>query len=298
MTRPKCIGSMASHPGRRKTLSDVVEAIAPQLDTLYLYLNEYDRIPEELNRHANVVPLLGYQHRGDLSAAGKMIFLTHENSGQAFVLDDDIIYPPDYVETMLAIHDSLGGNVGICVHGSIIPDSASWYYERSVIYDVETELTDVAAVNLIGSGTFSYRIEDGNLTLENFLGPVQVDLTISKSFLAKGMPLVACPRRRGWLQFLPYEGMTRSLMRTLTHHTLALRDRAELSYEQVMRVWDAHFARHPEARYPREILQGLAQRRTGQDKSEDVRPIMWQATDLSLKKSLEFSAKWCSRTGR
>ena len=297
MTRPKCIGSMASHPGRRKTLGDVVRAIAPQLDVLYIYLNEYDRIPEELGHHVNVVPLLGYQDRGDLSAAGKMIFLTRETSGQAFVLDDDVIYPPDYVDTMLAVHASLGGNVGVCVHGSVIPDSASWYYERSVIYDVETNLTDVAAVNLVGSGTFSYLIEEGRLDFDQFLGPVQVDLTISKSFLASGMPLAACPRSKGWLQFLPYEGMTRALMRTLTHHTLALRDRAELSYEHVIDVWSKHFARYPEARCPYEIRQGLA-RRHGAGNVDDVRPVIWQATDLSLKKSLEFSAKWCNRAGR
>ncbi|WP_422824221.1 glycosyltransferase [Xenorhabdus thailandensis] len=41
-------------------------------------------------------------------------------TGYLFTLDDDLIYPPDYIEKLIEKIEKYERNVFICVHGNII----------------------------------------------------------------------------------------------------------------------------------------------------------------------------------
>lgn len=78
--------------------------IAPQVDRLNLVLNEYAEPPAELSDIANLHALVPAE---DTKDAGKFL---PDTSGADFVflVDDDILYPPDYVKTTLAVFTALG----------------------------------------------------------------------------------------------------------------------------------------------------------------------------------------------
>jgi len=89
---------LATFPPRRALMLDVVARMAPQVDHLVVVLNEYDAVPEDLGGYTNVEPIIPPR---DLKDAGK--FLPQPgHSEPVFLIDDDIAYPPDYVETTLA----------------------------------------------------------------------------------------------------------------------------------------------------------------------------------------------------
>lgn len=284
---------MATFPARAATLRTVVESIAGQLDLLYLYLNGYHRVPSWLAAFPNVRPLMGQGADSDLSATGKLAFLRHEASGTCFTLDDDILYPSDYVARMLDLRERLRGGVALCVHGSVLPDLASWYYERSWLHDSETPLRHATPVNLAGSGTLCFSLDELCPRFEEFLGPVQVDLALTRRLLGAGQPVLAMPREAGWIRFVPHAGMTRALKRSITQHTLSLRDCPELSSRHVRQVCAEFVARRP--RMPE--LAGVEQflelfalpgTRTGRAHAFPVTPYF-------MTKAVEFAALWSAR---
>ncbi|WP_128003291.1 hypothetical protein [Piscinibacter defluvii] len=284
---------MATFPARAASLRAVVASIAGQLDLLYLYLNEYQQVPAWLGEFGNVRPLLGQGAAGNLSATGKLAFLQHESAGTCFTLDDDILYPPDYVARMVALRERLRGGVALCVHGSVLPDIASWYYERSWLHDSETPLRHATPVNLAGSGTFCFALDEVPLRFEEFLGPVQVDLALSRRLLGAGQPLLAVPREAGWIRFVPHDGMTRAFKRRITQHTLSLRQCPELSSRHVRQVC-AEFAagrpRMPELAGVEQFLELFAP-----PTAEAGQPQTFPVTPYFMTKAVEFAALWSAR---
>lgn len=95
--------NLATYPPRISFLPRVVAAIAPQVDSLNVVLNEYEAVPDFLRGYDNVRPLLP-EH--DTMATGKF----YPDTGDAeyvLLVDDDVIYPDDFVARSLAEFQSL-----------------------------------------------------------------------------------------------------------------------------------------------------------------------------------------------
>jgi hypothetical protein len=239
----KTVGSLATIKSRVDSLEQVVRSIANQVSVLYIYLNDHHSIPAFLSAFANVIPILGSNSYGDLNANGKMIFLEHETKGIAFTLDDDIIYPPDYVSAFLRAFEDFNHRVCLTVHGSMVPGDASWYYERCWTYAMKDELAKRCAVNLIGSGTCAFPISALDLSSDNFKGAVFVDLQISLAALKQRIPLVAIERQSNWTKPINYEGLWDQFRRSVTHHTHILRSEDCWKPDSLRTIWQDIFDR-------------------------------------------------------
>jgi len=77
---------------------NVIGRIAPQVDHLFVCLNEYESKPSELGAFRNVTAIIPRQNWKDV---GKFIFPT-DDSDIVFTIDDDILYPRNYVEYTLS----------------------------------------------------------------------------------------------------------------------------------------------------------------------------------------------------
>lgn len=91
-------GALATYPPRAPTLRAAVESIAPQLHRLILVLNDHTAVPGWLAAHPNVEPVIP---EADTKDTGKYL-RPPEGAEWLFTLDDDILYPPDYVARSLA----------------------------------------------------------------------------------------------------------------------------------------------------------------------------------------------------
>ena len=102
---------MASFPFRRKWMLKCIGQLIDQCDNFYLWLNEYDEIPSELNKYSKrkLHVTLGDKN---LKENGRYLFLNKEcKDDYCFICDDDINYPPNYVENTLKCFERNGDNI-------------------------------------------------------------------------------------------------------------------------------------------------------------------------------------------
>lgn len=205
------IASLATLASRRGGLRRVVESILPQVDRLYVYLNGHEELPECL-RHRKAVPVFS-RDAGYRGAEAKLWF-TDPASYQAimmpppdavhFTIDDDIVYPPNYVERMVAALERHPGAV-VCVHGSIFREPFESYRGSRMSVRFMAGLAEDAQVHVPGSGTMAYRLRDLEVQLRRDLDPRMPTIDPSLAVLCKrrGVPVWAIARPLGWLQYVP-----------------------------------------------------------------------------------------------
>ncbi len=228
---------MATLQARTDTLEAVLDSISPQLTILYVYLNDHSSIPNFFSKYKNIVPILASEAYGDLSANGKMFFLEKEKDGIAFTLDDDFIYPKNYVKSFFHVFEKFHFTACLCVHGSLVPENPSYYYERNVGFDSKNYYQYNHIANLIGSGTCAFPIKmlDGNYDFRN---QVFVDLQISLAALRASHPIVSIARPEAWVTDLHHPGLWEHHRETITHHTRIMANNKHLfKYERLRKIW-------------------------------------------------------------
>lgn len=199
--------SMAT-TAHRTSLRRAVESLATQVDRLYIYLNDFLAMPEWLERMPKVT--VANAPRGDLRDNGKAFFLD-QMRGFVFTCDDDIIYPPDYVQRMLLrlLYHDFGVIVG--VHGinmteSFWSDARLGYYSpgaRSVARFQDSRFEETP-VDALGTGTTAWHsCALPTLSLSDFPIAGMMDIWLSAYAHRRQLPLLCVARQLGWLIDVP-----------------------------------------------------------------------------------------------
>ena len=109
------VANLATYPPRREGVIRTVARLAPQVDRLNVVLNEYAAPLEELAAFANVRQIIPAQ---DTKDTGKF-YPDIACATYVFVVDDDILYPPDFVKRTLALFGEYGRGYLCGYHGSL-----------------------------------------------------------------------------------------------------------------------------------------------------------------------------------
>jgi glycosyltransferase involved in cell wall biosynthesis len=203
------IASLCSIPERVDSLRQTLASLAPQVDALNIYLDRYDSIPDfVLGCHPRVEVHRSEKYPG-LRDNGKFLALsTQQQPCYFFTADDDIIYPPDYVASMIRSIEYYGRRAVVGVHGVLVPEYSEGYFSgyRKVLM-FKNGLEADALVNNLGTGTVAfYSGLLRNLTLEHFPSPGMADLHLSVFCKRLGIPMIAVARPDEWLRELPTSG--------------------------------------------------------------------------------------------
>jgi len=204
------IANLATYPPRRENLEQVVAVISPQVDRLNIVLNQYDAIPDELKKYPNVVPIIPAD---DLKDVGKF-YPDVSDAQYVFLIDDDIIYPSDYVSATinrfetLALTNCMGG-----YHGSLYlrprlrqllrsPGLLFTYNKRVADFREGfyfcAELKDATVVDQIGSGTAILRGKDLPPFEYMRTAAKYVDVRLARWCFERGITPVILPRAANW----------------------------------------------------------------------------------------------------
>lgn len=195
-----CAG-MASFPPREENLRQAVASILPQVDRLYVYLNDYASVPEFL-QHPRIIVGRSQQH-GDLQDNGKVFFLKAMPKGYRFTLDDDIAYPPDYVERMVQRLWLYNHHVAVGVHGAVLAQPMERFFQgRDVRVFWEGYDTD-KTVNVLGTGTLAWHSDALKLQLADFPSQGMADVWFAIAAKQQAVPLVCLARPKDWLHQIP-----------------------------------------------------------------------------------------------
>ncbi|WP_082426330.1 glycosyltransferase family A protein [Pseudomonas sp. NBRC 111133] len=198
--------SLCSIPERAELLRQVLASLAPQVDALHIYLDRYDSVPDFVrNCHPQVTVYLSKDHPG-LRDNGKFLaFSALEEDCYYFTADDDIVYPPDYVASMVRRIEDYERQAVIGVHGVLLPEQAEGYFTSfRKVHMFKKELERDALVNNLGTGTVAFH--SGllrGLDLTHFGTPGMADLHLSVFCKQRDIPMVALARPEDWLQELP-----------------------------------------------------------------------------------------------
>ncbi|NHB95883.1 hypothetical protein [Photorhabdus stackebrandtii] len=192
------IASLASIPEREYNLQIAINSIYPQLDELNVYLNGYEKIPQFLNRDKIKVYM---SHRfGDFGDASKFFPLKNK-SGYLFTLDDDLIYPPNYVEKLVLKIEKYKRQQFICVHGNIIDiDSLSSYYKYKKGVHFSRPLDNDITVNIPGTGTLAYHSSLYSFSMESFQLKNMSDIWVAVIAKKRNIAIISIDRPDCWIR--------------------------------------------------------------------------------------------------
>lgn len=194
----KIIGAMASFPPREKNLKEAISSILPQIDELILYLNNYKKIPDfAINEKIKIIR--SEEAKGDLRDNGKFYNLPQDENTYIFTLDDDLIYPEDYVDRMIHYIESLNRSSVVGLHGVIFPEGNFNKLQQRKVYHFAKKSSG-NFVDLLGTGTAAWHSSTLKIGLDSFLTKGVCDLWFSATAAKSNVPLFSIPRENKWLK--------------------------------------------------------------------------------------------------
>ncbi len=202
------VATLASLSTREALLERTLATLLPQVDAVCVYLNGYRTVPRSLV-HPKVVHALLSTEMGLRGGEAKLFFWDRDlfkaapiwrPDDVAIVVDDDILYPPDYVARLIASLDAHPGSIA-CVHGSVLADPFERYAASRWVASARGSLAETSRVQIPGTGTMAFRAGSFAVSLrEHFPWSHCVDVCVGIQAKAQGVECWSVARPDGWLQ--------------------------------------------------------------------------------------------------
>lgn len=205
--------TMASIPEREDTLAIAVESLRKQCDFLSVYLNGYDesRWPAYFSGAredgASITLAFSQKNAGDLGDAGKF---DHPAMAKPnlyhLTCDDDLEYPPDYVEEMVRAVDRYDRRAVVGLHGVVLkrPLGATYEQSRETVYHFAEALRHDMPVHLLGTGCMAYHTK--SLWVASIAPKPRnmADIWFAVACQKARVPRVCIAHEAGWVRQLPF----------------------------------------------------------------------------------------------
>lgn len=190
---PIIIG-IATIKERKHMLPQVLDSLQGENTKIFVYCNDY----ASNSKYSNVFM---YPGETDLGDAGKYwgVWQTTEPA-YYFTCDDDLIYPPDYVQTMVAAIERYDRNAAVSMHGKEYYGPVNSYYGdinaqcadgRAKAYHCLHPQPQDAPVTVLGTGCAAWHSSLVDLSIEDFPVPNMADIWFSKKLNSAGVPRYA-----------------------------------------------------------------------------------------------------------
>jgi hypothetical protein len=194
--------SMAAVPWRAEALQQVVASLLPQVDCLNIYLNDWEETPTFLD-DPKINAVMSQNESGNLGAKGK--FYWCENiRGYHLTVDDDILYPSNYVEEILQGLSRYSKCV-VSYHGSILNYPVFKKRNNKLTHFVKNCRKDMS-VALVGTGVVAYDASQLDVKLNIFKSNYWADGWFSLQVRNAGFRCIVLRHKAEWLLPIPTEG--------------------------------------------------------------------------------------------
>lgn len=199
--REPVTATLASVPSRRAHLRQVVTTLLPQVDWLMAHLNDYPDVPAWLS-HPRVV-VSRSQDTGDLRDTGKFVFRDRIPRGYHVVVDDDIDYPPDHVDQLVAKIEQYDRRAVVGYHGVQLELPVRSYYSGRAVAHFGTALREDHPVHVLGTGTVALHTDMLRIGVEDCRHHGMTDIWFAAACHRAGIRMVAAARPTRYLLQLP-----------------------------------------------------------------------------------------------
>jgi hypothetical protein len=191
---------LASIPERFSNLKCSVPVLTKQCDELHIVVNKSLEYPDFLNEIDNVQVHPSLENRGSASR----FFMTDKFDGYYLAVDDDIIYPEDYVSKMIAELQKHDDKALICVCGGTFNPYAKvpiWSTHRHRMFS--RKLKPSRRVLLPGMGTCCFLTSYFKMLPKDFFGVNLSDISATVKAAKESVPIYSIERKDHWLRQLP-----------------------------------------------------------------------------------------------
>ena len=197
MRRVAAIATLAS---RLETFRQVLPAIHAQVDHVFIYLDGYSAPPSFLANFDRIT-VRSAKEVGDLHASSRFLCLKDLSIPTVVAMvDDDIVYPPDYVDRLVGALQRFGGEAIVGVHGRIfLPPHQSFVRDATVLHFTH-ELVEDRQVHIVGSGTCAFISSNFNVDPRKWDAANADDIFVAIEAQRRGLPRIAVARVAGWLK--------------------------------------------------------------------------------------------------
>ena len=196
--------SMATykHPARMASIHDAVASIMPQVHGLHIYANGYteDDVPDLWRDEPRIQVYLSDAHMGDLGDLGKFYAVRNPAlpPGYFLSIDDDIVYPPHYVATLLQELEAYGRGCIVGWHGVMFEEfPVHSYYRNRRVYHNQVSLADDTSVVILGTGCMAFHLDVFRPVIWPEMHRGMADIYIAQLAQEREIPMVclAHPRK-------------------------------------------------------------------------------------------------------
>jgi len=192
------IAGMATMPSRLASFELALNSILPQVDRLFLFLDRFDT--PYISADPKVV-VLSSQIFGDLRANGKLMGLNMAGpDAYYFCVDDDIVYPPDYVQRSVQFLNQYDNKVVCGIHASRIKPGFERYLTDRAILHRSHSLGKASRVDVAGTCTAAFHTGILEFDVRQWSTTNMVDLNFALECKQRNIPILAMPRNERWIK--------------------------------------------------------------------------------------------------
>ena len=195
---------MATFPARFNVIGRAVESLLNQRlppTRILIHVNESDTpppLPDDDRIEVYCSP------DENLTDIGKFKMTSLVDSGYVLTVDDDIIYPEDYIELHVAWLKRFDNNVITGFHGAVLPVGQpiqSWqqYKEMRRVHWFRRGLSVPLPVQIVGTGTMGYHVDFVRFDYKKFHNQRMVDLYVAVHAQNHSIPMITPPRIDEWM---------------------------------------------------------------------------------------------------
>jgi len=194
------VAAIATLASRQETFEKVLPVIRAQVGHVFIYLDGYATPPAFLQgldrvtvRHAEAV--------GDLHCSSRFLCL-RELAGPSVVaiVDDDIVYPQDYVAVLTEVLQQLEGKAIVGVHGRVFVPPHQSYIRDALMQGFASGLARPSHVHELGTGTCAFVSDRFPIDPREWDRTDMDDIIVATEAQKRGLPRVMVPRPPGWLK--------------------------------------------------------------------------------------------------
>jgi len=193
--------NLATIESRKHTLQDVIDSLKHQVDLIRIYANDY--VPEVEGAEV-------YTGK-DYTDNGKFFWLP-ESTGIYLSCDDDIIYPPDYVDTIKKYMKKYP-KTWITFHGRRLKGLNLSYYTDHESYQCMRTVKGDWDIDVCGTGVSAFHTDTIKFDMKEWEHFRMSDLMCSLELAKKGVRIICAEHKIFWLNH------------TETHKNLAIHER-------------------------------------------------------------------------
>jgi GTP:adenosylcobinamide-phosphate guanylyltransferase len=184
---------------RKNSLEETISSIIDQSDHLIVYQNGYKEIFNFLKN--DKIEVISSLDTGiDMGDAGKFYKVDNYKNAYYFSIDDDLIYPPDYVKNTIQNLMNLNNEAIVSYHGKVFDEKKTSYHETKENYRCLDLVIENKKIDFPGTGVMCFHTDYFKLKFSDFDYPNIADIIVGIEIKKHNKNCIVLKHEKNWIR--------------------------------------------------------------------------------------------------